>query len=278
MKCLKCGEDIPKHVRACVVCGADAGFPNVRAAMRGEEVSALENRVKEVTDDATLRGCDSILKIFCDAVAKSEAVINRSLGKLNEIVSSDNELYQTFYQAIGSGSRLPEDNKWDSIRQSVDSLLFPYYFEQIRFGSLSIDRTGILDYGDYCIVLKETTIKDRATVFEENAIKFMENHKVVITSPLPLGFKATWTNRSMLAIAKIGKKLNKATKECEFPKLLASSDASNSDFIEVHIYGDIHRRAIEHLGGIEPSHKVDKVLLRSITKKLKDIGASVEIH
>jgi len=50
MKCLNCHEEIPDHVRSCVVCGTDAGYPNVRAALRNEEVSALKLRVKEAEE------------------------------------------------------------------------------------------------------------------------------------------------------------------------------------------------------------------------------------
>jgi hypothetical protein len=206
MKCFNCHEEIPDYVRSCVVCGADAGFPNVRAALLSEEVSSLDRRVKETTEDATLRGCEGILKLLCDAVAKSEAVISRSLGKINELVSSDNQLYQTYYQAIGSESRLPEDNEWDRIRGSVDSLLFPYYYKDLRSGSLSIDRTGIIGYGDYCMVLKELVIRDRSTVFEENSITFIKKHRIVAGDPLPLGYRATWMNRSSLVVAKLGKR------------------------------------------------------------------------
>jgi len=277
MKCPNCHEEIPDYLRYCVVCGADAGYPNVRAALRNEEVSALELRVKDTQEDATLRGCKSVLGKLFDSAAQSSAVISCSLGKINELLSSDNQLFGTFYKAVGGETRLPEDNEWDRIRQSVDSLLFPYYAEHIRFGSLSIDLTGISSYGNYSMVLKELAIRDRATVFEENSIMFIKKHRIVAGDPLPLGYRATWTNRGSLVAAKLGKRLTSTTTEAEFPKLLANSDISNPDFVEVHIYGAIHRRAIEHLCGSNPRQKADKVLLRSACRKLREIGATVEI-
>jgi len=276
MKCQNCQEEVPEHVRNCVVCGTDVGYPNVRAAMRPEEVDALERRLNEAEDDAGSRGCKAILQAFRDVISQSEAVICYPLGKLNEFVSSDQQLYQTFYNAIGSEGRLPEDNEWDKIRAPVDSLLFPYYHEHIRFGSLSIDRTGISGYG-YGMVLKEIAIKDRATVFEENTILFIKKHRIVAGDPIPLGYRASWIKRSLLAIAKLGKRLIPQMTKADFSSLLASSHDRNADFIEVHIYGPIHRRAIGHLSGPQPRRKADKVLLKSIIRKLRDIGVTVEI-
>ncbi len=277
MKCLNCHEEIPEHVRFCVVCGADAGFPNVRAALRKEEVSTLELRVKEAEENAALRGYESILKEFYGAVAQSSVLINRSLGKINEFLSSDSQLFATFYQAVGCEARIPENNEWDKIRQAVDSLLFPYYAEHIRFGSLSIDRTGISGYGDYCIVLKEMAIRDRATVFEENSTMFIKRHRIVPGDKLPFGYRAPWMKRGSLAVAKLGKRLTPMTTWSDFSGLLANSDATDSDFIEVHIYGPIHRRAIEHLSGPEPRQREDKVILKSVLRKLKEIGATMVI-
>ncbi len=277
MKCTNCREEVPDHVRSCVVCGTDVGYPNVRAALRDEELSALKLRVKEVEDDVSLRGCESVLAKFCQHAAKSSAVVGCPLGKINDLLSSDKQLYETFYQAVGGESRLPEDNEPDKIRQAIDSLIFPYYAKNIRFGSLSIDLHGVLKYGPYFMVLRELAIKERATVFEENSIFFIKKHKIVPGDPLPLGHRTTWMNRSLLVAAKLGKRLTPSTTEGEFAQLLANSSIPEPDFIEVHIYGPIHRRAIQHVSGPEPREKADKVLLKSIGKKLRDIGATLEI-
>lgn len=278
MKCHNCQEEIPAHVRSCVVCGADVGYPNVRAASTSEEDSALELRVKEAKEYADSQGCANILKSFRDGISQSSAVLCCSLGKVNELLSSDNSLHQTFYQAIGSEGRLPEDNEWDKIRQPVDTLLFPYYYKEIHFGALSIDRRGVPSYGGYCMALKNISIKDRATVFEENSILFVKRHRIVAGDPVLLGYRAIWAKRDSLAVAKLGRRLTPKTKPTEFSKLLVSADATDADFIEVHIYGMIHRRAIEHLSGHQPKQKADRVLLKSALNKLKQIGASSEIY
>ncbi len=278
MKCTNCKEEVPMHVRSCVVCGADVGFPNVRAASTVEESSALQLRFDESKKHADSHGCSEILDSFRTAVANSSAVVCSSLSKVHELLSSDNLLYQTFYQVIGSEGRLPENNEWDKIRESIDSLLFPHYHEHIRFGSLSIDRKGLPGYGGYCMALKDVAIKDRATVFEENSILFIKKRRIVPGDELPYGYRATWERKDLLAAAKLGKRLTSVTKVEEFSHILVSSSAKDADFIEVHIYGPIHRRSIEYLSGREPRERADKVLLKSVLQKLKDIGVSAEIY
>ncbi len=273
----ECGADVPDHVRHCVVCGADAKVPNVRAASRPEEVAALEHRVTEAEQKANDGGYNTVLNDFRKAVANSVAVVCRSLGKMSELVSDNNQLFATFYQSVHSDARLPEDNEWDRIRQSVDSLLFPYYFTELRFASLSIDSSGVTGYGECCIVLKDTTIKDRATVFEENTVNFIQRHRIVAGDHIPLGYRATWEKRGELAVAKLTSSLAASTAPREYQSILISSSSTDADFIEVHIYGPIHRLAIKHFSTPRPRRKADQAILQSILRKLKEVGATWEI-
>ncbi len=279
MKCTNCGEEAPDFMCSCVVCGYNLGYPNVRAALLNMEVDALKYRVEKVENDINLKKCDSILKDFRDTVAHSSAVINCSLGRIYELASSDNNLYTTFYQAVGSESRLPENNGWDKARNVADSLLFPFYKEHIRFGSLSINQRGITYYGECCMVLKDKCIQDRATVFEENAVQFIKNNNIKVGDTIPYGYRASWKERELLAVAKLGKRLTPETNKKEFPEILASSNKKESaDFIEVHIYGPISRHAIEHVSYHESKiRKEDKALFKAISRKLKDIGVNTEI-
>ena len=96
----ECQQPFPDHVRFCIVCGADVGFPNVRAAQRAEEIAALDDRIKRVFATAAEGGYVSVLAQFEAAVAKSVAVINRPLLKVSELVSSDNALSSTFHQQV----------------------------------------------------------------------------------------------------------------------------------------------------------------------------------
>jgi predicted nucleic acid-binding Zn ribbon protein len=269
-----CREQVPAHVRHCVVCGADAKVPNVRAADSTDEVKALEQRVLSAEQRAQALGYGRVLKDFQLAVSKSSAVICRSLGQVNDLVSGDNQLFATFYQSVHADARLPEDNEWDKIRQSVDSHLFPYYFHELRFAVVSIDGSGVTGYGDYCIVLKDSAIKERATVFEENTVLFIKRRRIVVGDPIPLGYRATWDRRDLLAVAKLSDRLSPSTTPSQYQSILISSTATDSDFIEVHVHGALHRRAIKELSGSEPKKKADRAMLNSIKRKLREVGAT----
>lgn len=274
----ECGEGVPAHLRHCVVCETDAGCPNVRAAEIAVERAALAGRVQAAYDDADTRGCRDCLDRFRAAVGLSKAVVARSVGKISELMNADNELYATFYQLVDSKSRLPEDNEWDKGRESVDSLLFPHYHKEIRFAALSLNEQGVAGYGGMTLVLKDGAIRERATVFEKNTVVFCRERQVVAGTEAPAGFRASWKERGDLAVAKLHKSLDTATPDDRFSEILMpSSGERTSDFIEVHIFGELHRRAIAKVTGKEPRERADRALLRSMRTKLAALGVPVEV-
>jgi len=52
------------------------------------------------------------------------------------------------------------------------------------------------------------------------------------------------------------------------------SSRENADFIEVHVYGSIHRRNIEKVVSQKLTKKADQALAASIKRKLRDVNAS----
>lgn len=272
-----CGAKIPGHVRSCVVCGEDAGFPNVRAAQDPKEKAALAARYQAAQADARSRGCADRLEEFRQAANQASAVLCRPIGKVAELVNSDNELYTTFYQLVEAWARLPEDNEWDKARGSVDAILFPHYHSEISFAALSIDGRGVTGYGALALVLSDVAIRLRSTVFEKNSIQFCREHQVVAGDPAPAGYRAEWRERGTLAAAKLYATITSATTEDQFAGILMDeSGGTTADFVEVHIYGPLHRRAITRVAGTKPQRRADQVLLRSVKAKLDEIGVPFE--
>jgi hypothetical protein len=120
-----CQKEVLPHVERCHVCGADVGFPNVRAADAPAEVAALDRRVTTTRTTASARGSLGELEEFGRAVAQSYAVLARSLGDLDAFVKSDNVLYVSFHSQVRAGSRTPEDNDWDMGRMAAESTVHP---------------------------------------------------------------------------------------------------------------------------------------------------------
>lgn len=127
MNCPNCNERVPDPARHCPACQHDVGFPNVRVAESPEERQALATRLNDAYISTEARMCKGVLEDFGTAVQQSKAVICRSIGQVQTLISDENQLYPTFYQQVRGQVRLPEDNKWDRGRPSVDGVLFPYY-------------------------------------------------------------------------------------------------------------------------------------------------------
>lgn len=278
MKCKNCGAEIPAHVERCQICGADVGFPNVRAAEDPAEDAALSNRVNAAKTAADARGSLKVLENFGEAAKTSQAVLARPLGDLDSFVKSKNKLYTSFHSQVRARSRLPEDNHWDKGRTAAESTIHPNYHEEINFAALSLDGFGVLWWGDYSMTLKELHIGNRTTVFEENPFLFCERHKVIAGKAAPPGYRATWPKRNELAMAKLAAKLTSSTEPKSYPEILLEQGTSKekADFIECHIFGQIHPASIERVIGPKPKAPPELAIWRSVVNALRKAGVLVE--
>lgn len=279
MDCPKCRAPVPDSCRHCPACQADVGFPNVRAASAPNELAELGRRVEDAWVSGRARKCEAVLREFEAAVLHSKAVICTSLSRVQQLVSSDSSLYAAYYRQLEAGVRIPEDNYWDRGRCAVDQALFPNYARDIVFGALSMDGRGLTSYGPYVILLREALIHHRASVFEENPFLFARKHRVVAGDTIPAGYRATWADRSQLAVAKLHSRISATTRPGDFAAILLNESKTHSDhdFIEVHIFQAIHRRAIERVIGPAPKHG-EGALHRSLRRKLAEVGADLEIR
>ena len=278
MKCSTCGTYVPLSSRLCPGCSADAGFPNVKLAETIAEKEALSKRLKQAETSSEARDCLAVLRDFGVAAGQSKVVITRSLQRVDDIVRSENTLYVSFYKESQSGARLPEENAWDKGRYAADSTVSPHYFQDLVDGALSIDGKGVPAFGPYSIVLREPMIERRATVFEENPFTFCKRHRIAAGQETPAGYRAIWEERQLLAMAKLHSELTSATTRAQYPGIvLKATPKGNEDFIEVHIYGPIHRAAIERVIGPRPNGGPQLVIWRSVESKLKSLGARMEV-
>lgn len=260
MKCFSCDTDVREWERTCLACGRDVGFPNVRAAKAETEKKALATRYKAALTAAGMDSTTNVLLRFQEALRFSTAVICKDISKVKELVSSGDALYASFYELVGAGARRPEKSIIDRERLIGDDLLFPYYRDQIRFAALSLDGIGTTRYGSCSMVLKNLAINERATVFEGNSYEFCRSRELGFGKPVPPGYRAVWEERDLLGCAKLYSRLKASTAASAFPKILNSG----KDFIEVHIYGPLHRRSLERIVLKRPAKREDEVLLKAI--------------
>jgi hypothetical protein len=97
---------------------------------------------------------------------------------------------------------------------------------------------------------------------------------------VPKGFRATWGRRDLLAVAKLELVLEPDTPPASFPSVLlrVGSSSQDDDFVEVHIYGSLHRRNISRLIVRRPKPKADRAILKQLKARLTAIGATVETY
>lgn len=277
LKCKRCGAPVPAEKRDCQACGEDNGPPNVRLAESEAERTALSRRLRDAETSTQARNCNDVLERFGVAVLSSQAVIARSLAVIQDLVDGG-RTYTSYHKQLASGARLAEDNPWDQTRTQVDAALFPNFHQDIIFASLSLDGRGIAGYGGYVMILKEPMIARRASVFEANPYHLAEKLNWLLHKPIPPGYRATWSERHLLAKVKLHAELSPNTKDADFPSLLAidRGGTGNSDFVEVHIYGPLNKYSIEKVIGPEPRTREDRLIVRRLRRELSEIGATLE--
>jgi hypothetical protein len=279
--CPECSNNIPQPAERCPHCGKPGIFWNVQAAQDATEQAALEQRYQSAKNAAIAQGSNLPLQDFEVAVAKSRAVIARSLSDVLRLVTSDKQLYATYYQMREAGLRLPEGSKWDVLREIADTLLFPGYKQEIRFAALSLDGIGLSNYGECSIVLRDEMIAHRASVFEENSVIFMKRHNVDVwgwePGKLPKGYRATWDERAKLTAAKLAEKIDAGTTSDQYSAILLRQGATSEEdeFVEVHIWGPMTALTIERIIVTAPKPRQRATIIKAIKAKAAKAKVSV---
>lgn len=273
IKCRSCGNPVSFHRRTCHVCESDIGFPNVRQAEREEP--QLRDRYASAQASAKARGITKQLKGFEASFAQSKAVLARSSKQVIELIGSDNMLIATFAKQVRQGARLAENNSWDRGRESAESAVHPQYSDEIHYAVLSLTSLGAPYYGNCHIVLTSELIEKRTSLFEENPFLFMNRHQVIAGVRIPEGYRAVWSNRGMLAVAKLHSKIESTTTDANYQNILISGDGPEVDFIEAHIYGAIHAKTFSKITFFGQQSAVDKALLKAHRRKIKELGIEI---
>jgi hypothetical protein len=277
--CVKCGTEIRPNERACSNCGKDAGFPNVRAAKSPEERAALGARFQAAQVLAVARGITLELDAFIEAVnRRSHPVVNRSLGSLNSWAEGSNPLFNSFHCQFETMGRTPNGSNYDQQREAAEAVINPFCYREISYAALTLNETGLINYGPYSVLLKEMSIDERSSVFQENPFEFNQKHHVVAGQNPPLGYRAPWEERGTLAGAKLEHKLERGMQPSAFPGVLMEERGTDPDcdYVEVHIFGPVSRVSIQKVSGPKPARSIDAALWRRTVRTLEKLGVEVE--
>jgi hypothetical protein len=271
MKCKNCGQEVSDSTTNCTSCGEWAGFCNVRIAENPQEVQALLVRYGDAVTQAKTRGVLPLIESFESMVAKdSRAVVALDVDRLWGMAKSPNTLFTNYQLLVDAFARKPAALEHDKRRTRVDGALFGSFGKNIRYAVLSLDKTGLKSYGNCFIVLKELHTANRASVLECNSFDFVENSQGRAQT---LGYRSTWSNRHLLAVAKCVNDIDSNTQSADFSRIIlkAGDNRQEDDFLEVHIYGPFDFKAIEAIGVAKvPFDTRDSLTLDLIKKYAKD--------
>jgi hypothetical protein len=122
-------------------------------------------------------------------------------------------------------------------------------------------------------------IEQRTNVFEENPFKFNEAHPLTRGKAVPYGFRAVWPERQRLAMAKLQPKIDTATEDKDFPDILlekVQAEDGYSDFIEVHVYGQLHPKAFKDVKATVPEDDIDRMIWGRVKDRLAVLDISYD--
>lgn len=276
--CSHCKNDVPQSLERCPHCAEPGIFWNVVAAEDPDERTSLQTRYDLAKADAVSRNAELTLQDFEGAMAQTHAVIARSESEVLRLATSTRQLYTTYYKQLESGLRLPDGDEWDVVREIADTLLFPKYKQEIRFAALSVDGKGLENYGSCSITLRNSMIGRRASVFEENSVLFMKRHGVTASKPeLPKGFRAPWSDRDKLCVAKLARDIDSTTKPNQYSRLILRSGESSADddFLEVHIWGPVSVLTMEKVTITDRTVRRRATIVKALRSKLGKHGVTV---
>ena len=278
--CADCKNEIPQPATCCPHCGRPGIFWNVIHASDDDERAELQSRYSAAKAEALAKGTDRALQDFENEIVGCMAVIARSEVDVHRLANSSRKLYGTYYQQLDAGLRLPDGDEWDVAREITDSLLFPKYKEQMRFAALSLDGIGLSNYGSCSITLREDLIAHRASLLEENSVLFMERHGIKISrnADIPKGFKAIWSERDKLCVAKVVRHIDSATTPNKYSSLLLKQGTSPEDneFVEVHIFGPITVLTMAKVTVTIPRSGPRRTIIKALKAKLAKHGVLIK--
>jgi hypothetical protein len=278
--CAECQFDIPDSAERCPHCALPGRFPNVRAAER--ERTVLEQRYQDARTDADRRGSSRGVNDFESALAVSVAIIARPLGDVERLAGSDKQGIATYDQLVEAELRLPDGKPWDSLRKKAGAALFTGYDDKIRFAALSLDGTGVANYGECWLELKSRLISYRASLFTANTATFMEAYG--FDESQVRGHRAVWDERGKLAVAKVASAISAGTAAREYQGLLLRQGATSGadDFLEVHVYGPLTIRTVTKIvysrsAAKQLQHRaIGRSRLRALREDLGRLGVGLE--
>ena len=231
--CAKCQLQINADSTTCPHCASPSLYPNVTAVSGAAERAALQARYELQVQRAEEQNRKDLLNTFESLAKSTRACISMPRWEIDRLVSKAGAVAATYFQQIEGNSRVPDNDEWDRLRRIADGAFFQSYGKAVHFAALSSHDRWLWHYGDGAIFFKDEMIEHRATVFEENTARWVRN--CAGSFEIPPGSRATWADRHLLTVAKLGAEVLSADVNQDELILHNGMDSAHDSFLEVHI-------------------------------------------
>jgi hypothetical protein len=210
------------------------------------------------------------------------------LDRLNHFVERDNSLYPVYLNMVRAEIWYPGDDVIDSERLIAEEATLPGCARNIRYAALTINDSGLTNYGNYLVFWREEVTGYRASVFTDNCVMWRKRNGINLDEvAIPLGNRAIWEQKHMVAVSKCAVKIVATTSDDEFGEILLSSVSgapARDEFVEVHIWGPLTRRSVAQVVRTAPDPITDisdkteikykKAMLLRVKHNLSQLGIS----
>ncbi len=248
-ECPRCKARVSDVERYCSTCRLDLGATDVRECNSNSERAEVNRRATQCKTRARFDKCSADFDNFSQLLQRnSGVVVAMPAACALSLVSDPRAVYANYETLVAAGLRKPASLPEDKRRATVGGMLFGSYARQIRYGMLSLTDGGLPTYGDVCCRLRRVAIEDRTTFLEWNSYTFVKRYDIREGARVPVGHRAVWDNRHLLALAKLGGGISEGQGRVDWEKAMFETDArdrSRDDFIEAHIYDSFSIDAVE---------------------------------
>ncbi|HEX8514442.1 MAG TPA: hypothetical protein VF688_15210 [Allosphingosinicella sp.] len=237
--CSACGEPITDYASPHCRCGHFLGWPNFRKAYSERDV--LLERYQSATASLVSRSLSNLQAALEKLAQDAVPVISMTCEAADDLLRSGK--YQNYHFQVEVGRRLIATELNHGVRLMVNHRIYPAYGLALHYAVLSPDGSGLGNYGEVAVSWDVTPsyLGQRSTLLEENEFAFFERHGLGgLDAAVPGGYRATWADRSKLAVVKLEPEMTAGTSVADLPALLLAegTDRRHDRFIEVVVYGD----------------------------------------
>jgi len=274
--CDYCTIDYATSRTACPHCGRPQRFPNVMAARDSRHTDALNDQYAAASQRVAGSSLDREFADLEQLASGSQAVLCARPEKLEPLMQKQFDLLPNYWDLQDLRSTGSDPNggpDWHNLRQKAEIELVESaeHRERLHYAALSLDGTGLPHYGDCTIVLRESMIAHRATVYRTNSALDVSQ---TVGATLHPGGLAEWKDRGRLVTTKLADQLQPGMGKDEFQQLLLrpvkpENKGVDDVFVEVLVFGELTLYSFAAMSITIPASQPSTTAKRPVPRRIQ---------